>query len=99
MHPPENYKMKPEKSFRHGWQRLILSAAVLLLASAGFAETNSVRLALGPFYAPARRPSLQQPAETLPDLLTASLPQGGRFQLVEREKVKAIWSEWHLAEA
>jgi hypothetical protein len=91
--------MKPEKLIRHGWQQLIFGAAVLLMTSAGFAETNSVRLAIGPFFAPPGNQPLEKAASELPDLLTASLSQQNRFQLVEREKVNAIWNEMHLAEA
>jgi len=35
----------------------------------------------------------------MPDLLIVELSHEGRFQLVEREKVNAIWGELHLAEA
>jgi hypothetical protein len=91
--------MKPETLIRHGWQRLIFGAVVLLMTSVGFAETNSVRLAIGPFFAPAGNTPLEKAASELPDLLTASLSQQNRFQLVEREKVNAIWNELHLAEA
>ena len=52
-----------------------------------------------PFFAPAGDPALKKAAAELPDLLTASLPQGNRFQLVERDKVLAIWNEMHLAQA
>ena len=69
------------------------------MTSAGFAETNSVRLAIGPFFAPPGNQPLEKAASELPDLLTASLSQQNRFQLVEREKVNAIWNEMHLAEA
>jgi len=69
------------------------------MTGVGAAETNSIRLAIGPFFAPAGNMSLEKAASELPDLLTASLSQQNRFQLVEREKVNAIWNEMHLAEA
>jgi hypothetical protein len=76
-----------------------LSALLFSVARTGAAETNVIRLAIGPFFAPAGDAPLAKAASELPDLLTASLPQAGRFQLVERDKVNAIWSELHLAEA
>ena len=91
--------MKSIKSFIDGLRLLVLSALVFSGASAGAAETNSVRLAIGPFFAPAGNTPLEKAASELPDLLTASLSQQNRFQLVEREKVNAIWNEMHLAEA
>ncbi len=91
--------MKSIRSFIRGVWPLVLSALVSLGASAGAADTNSVRIAIGPFFAPAGNQPLENIATALPDLLTASLSQQKRFQLVEREKVNAIWSELHLTEA
>ena len=82
----------------HSWP-LILGAFLFWGTNTQTAETNSIRLAIGPFFAPAGNASLEKAASELPDLLTASLPQESRFQLVERDKVTALWSEMHLAEA
>lgn len=78
---------------------LLFGAVLYFGASVADAGTNVVRLAIGPFFAPAGNASLEKAASELPDLLAATLPQGDRFQLVERDKVNAIWSELHLAEA
>jgi TolB-like protein len=63
------------------------------------AESSVVRLAVGPFFAPAANPSLRQAGLMLPDLLTVELSRQNRFQMVEREKVNAIWGELRLDEA
>lgn len=78
---------------------LILCALAFVATSTGATETNILRLAIGPFFTPAGNTSFGKMAAALPDLLTASLSQQDRFQLVEREKVNAIWSELHLTEA
>ena len=78
---------------------LWVAAVFLLLKSVGFAQTNSLHLAIVPFYSPAGDRELESTAATMPDLLITALSSDGRFQLVEREKINAIWSEWHLAEA
>src|ERR1700691_2861088 len=91
--------MKPVKAIGINRCSLILSALLLWAANSGAADTNSIRLAIGPFFAPADNAPLEKAASNLPDLLTALLPQDGRFQLVERDKVSTIWSELHLAEA
>src|ERR1700744_3843006 len=91
--------MRFNQSRTQTWQLLILIALIISIATAGAATTNSIRLAVGPFFAPSGNRPLEQMAAALPDLLTASLSQQGQFQLVERNKVDAIWNEWHLAEA
>jgi hypothetical protein len=94
-------KMKFEKIglVWKGWRLLVLGALVFMGAGAGAAETNSVRLAIGPCFAPAGNPKLDEAAAAFPDLLTVSLSRDNRFQLVEREKANAVWSELHLTEA
>jgi len=91
--------MKFQNQTRLELQRFFLITAFWLTAGAGFADSNMVRIALTPFSAQAGNPKLEQVATALPDLLTASLSHDSRFQLVERDKVNAIWSEMHLAEA
>jgi curli biogenesis system outer membrane secretion channel CsgG len=76
------------------WGSLLLCGAI-----ASAAETNSIRIAIGPFFAPAGNAALEKAASELPDLLPALLPQESRFQLVERDKVTALWNEMHLAQA
>ena len=78
----------------------IFICCVLLLwgASGDAAETNMLRLAIGPIFAPAGNAALEKAATTLPDMITAALSSESRFQMVERDKVNAIWSEIHLAE-
>ena len=72
----------------------------MLLGAIGVngAQTNLVRLAVIPFSAPPQNDALQKAARELPDILTVELSNENRFQLVERDKVNAIWSEMHLAE-
>jgi len=81
------------------WPNLVAGVLVLAAANASAAEPASLRLAIGPFFAPAGNVTLEKAATDLPDLLMASLSHENRFQLVEREKINAIWSELHLAEA
>ena len=92
--------MKFKTTTRH-WGNCtpILSASLLLVANASVAETNSIRLAVGPFFAPAGNVDLEKAATELPDILMVALSQENRFQLVERAKVSAIPSELHLVEA
>jgi len=87
------------KQIRIVWWSLMWGSLLCCGAIAGAAETNSIRLAIGPFFAPAGNVALEKAASELPDLLAALLPQDGRFQLVERDKVTAIWNELHLAQA
>jgi len=77
---------------------VICGALLLWGTSAGAAETNMLRLAIGPIFAPAGNAALEKAATTLPDMITADLSRDSRFQMVERDKVNAIWSEIHLAE-
>lgn len=76
----------------------IFAAAWLCVATCP-AETNLVHMAVVPFHAPAGNSKLQNAAQALPDLLTAALSSNSRFQLVEREKINAVWGELHLTEA
>jgi hypothetical protein len=93
------HKMKSTRAIPSNVRSLIIAALLYFVAGTGFAETNVVRLAVGPFFAPAGNPKLAEAAAPLPDLLTAALSPDNRFQLVEREKVNALWSEFHLTEA
>ncbi len=69
-----------------------LLCAVRLFA----ADPPALRVAIGPFFAPVSQPELNQVSDKIPELLTVELSQGSRFQLVEREKVQAIWTELHM---
>jgi hypothetical protein len=73
--------------------------ALLLVIRADAADTNAVRIAIGPFFTSAGNPALANAAAYFPDLLTAALSQENRFQLVERVKVAEVWNEMQLAEA
>src|SRR5947209_1922812 len=77
---------------------VILGCALIAFATSisGGAESSSIRLAVGPFFAPEAHKELQTVGSALPDLLTAELSHQSRFQLVERDKVNAIWNELHL---
>jgi TolB-like protein len=66
---------------------------------AAAAESFPLRLAIVPFSAPPGNGDIQKIAASASDLLMAGLSQDNRFQLVEREKVNAIWSELNLAES
>ncbi|SPE53207.1 hypothetical protein SBV1_1690007 [Verrucomicrobia bacterium] len=74
-------------------------SAVCFAAVAGLAETNPVCLAVVSFSAPAGNQGLQNAATILPDLLTSSLSKDNRSLLVERDRINALWNEWHLTEA
>ena len=91
--------MKTRKLLRLLGVLLISTVPVLFPTNAGALDTNTVRLAIGPFFAPVGNAALEKAAADLPDLLMVSLSHENRFQLVEREKINAIWSELHLAEA
>jgi len=67
-----------------------------LAAGTVMAETNMVRLAVGPFYSPPGNEPLQKAAQLLPDLLTVSLSGQSQFQLVERQKISEVWRELNL---
>src|SRR5260221_576332 len=80
------------------WRAPLLALSLLSCAAAlRGAESNVVRLAVGPFFAPAGNNSLRQASQVLPELLVAELSGAPRFQLVEREKVRAVWSELNLS--
>ena len=79
--------------------RFVFLGLFLATTATVMAQTKPARLAIGPFFAPADNPTLVTAANAMPDLLTASLSQDPRFQLVERQQVNAIWSEMHLTEA
>ena len=91
--------MKSYKGMLLGRLNLVFSAWLLLGTVAFAQETNSIRMAVGPFFAPSGNASLEKAAAELPDILMVALSQENRFQLVERDKVNAIWGELHLAEA
>jgi TolB-like protein len=83
-----------------GWPGLAIGlviVAVGLAASLAYAEPASLKLAIGPFSAPAEDAGLRQAGARLPDLLAVELSHESRFQLVERDKVAAIWQELHLS--
>ncbi len=77
--------------------------AVLLLAwppaISPAAQPKPLRVAVGPFFAPVGNEKLEQASKVLPELLTVALSGESKFQLVEREKVQAIWSELNLTAA
>jgi len=77
----------------------MLGSLVCCSGRAGAGETNTIRLAVGPFFAPPGDLALERAASQLPDLLAALLPQENRFQLVERGQVLGIWNEMNLAHA
>ena len=91
--------MKSYKGMLLGRLNLVFSAWLLLGTVAFAQETNSIRMDVGPFFAPSGNASLEKAAAELPDILMVALSQENRFQLVERDKVNAIWGELHLAEA
>jgi hypothetical protein len=88
--------MKSGKPIRFPGLVLISIALALFAVSAHAAETNSLRLAVGPFFAPPDNQPLQRTAAMLPDLLTVSLSKQNQFQLVERQKVAEVWRELKL---
>ncbi|HEY3762724.1 MAG TPA: CsgG/HfaB family protein [Verrucomicrobiae bacterium] len=64
------------------------------------AQTNApIRLAIVPFFAPSGNEPLQQIGSLVPDLLSVKLSNENQFQLVERERINAVWNELNLAEA
>lgn len=79
-------------------QGLIIPAMLLLTANTLMADAGSTKLAVIPFSAPQKNEALQKAASQLPDLLMVELSRENYFQLVERDKVNAIWSELHLTE-
>src|SRR6185503_7567862 len=80
--------------------RLSLAALLSLpsfVTSAG--EDGSIRLAIGPFFAPPSQESLRQASGWIPELLTADLSHSTDLVLVEREKVQAVCRELQLSSA
>lgn len=79
--------------------RLPSLIAVLFVSFAAWspaAEQKTLRIAVGPFFAPVANEGLRQASQAMPELLMAELSHQSRFQLVEREKVENIWSEMKL---
>jgi len=82
--------------------RLVALLAALLSFHPGFArsaEAKAVRIAIGPFFAPAANDELRNAGKLIPELLTVEMSQATRFQLVEREKILNVWSELNLSSA
>jgi hypothetical protein len=69
---------------------------LFLTQPARAAEQANLRVAIGPFFAPALNDRLQQTSKLLPELLMADLSHQARFQLVERDKVQSLWNEMNL---
>src|SRR5438309_864779 len=86
------------RSILFSWRPWLFALALVsCAASLCGAESNVVRLAVGPFFAPAGNDGLRQASRVLPELLAADLSGTPRFQLVEREKVQAVWNELNLS--
>jgi len=80
--------------------RILAASVLLLLPNPGRAAgPPSIRVAIGPFFAPTAQDDLRRAAQSLPELLTVELSHLGRFQLVEREKIDSVWSELRLDSA
>jgi TolB-like protein len=79
--------------------RVTVLAMLLAFSPVGLqgGDSNTLRLAVGPFFAPVGSDSLRQASQVLPELLVADLSHMSRFQLVEREKIQAVWSELNLS--
>ncbi|HMP83883.1 MAG TPA: CsgG/HfaB family protein [Verrucomicrobiota bacterium] len=60
------------------------------------AESNALRIAIGPFIAPPGNNELRQAGQILPELLVAELSHLARFQLVERQKAESVWREHNV---
>jgi hypothetical protein len=88
--------MKFKKWVRFLGLLLVSAVPVLFATNAGALETNTIRLAIGPFFAPPDNEPLQKAAVLLPDLLTVSLSRQNQFQLVDRQKVSEVWRELNL---
>jgi TolB-like protein len=91
--------MKLNKFIYFAFLAQLAGALMFSRTNAGAAESSPMRLAVVPFSAPPGNGDIQQIAASAPDLLMAELSHDKRFQLVEREKVNAIWRELHLAES
>ena len=78
-------------------QNLLAALVILAVVPASFAaNSNVLRMAVGPFFAPVANDALRQASQALPELLTAQLSHMPRFQLVEREKAQSVWNEYNL---
>jgi len=91
--------MKFSRIFGFMFPKLFAVGLALSAINVIAAQTNLVRLAVVPFSAPSGDRGIQKIAASAPDLLMAGLSHDNRFQLVEREKVNAIWGELNLAES
>lgn len=75
---------------------LSLAFAIVSFHSLAGAESNPIRLAVGPFFPPVAAKSLHPTAELLPQLLSVELSNERRFALVERDKVQSVLTELNL---
>ena len=91
--------MKFRRVFPFIFLKLFAVMLALFAINVGDAQTNSFRLAVVPFSVPPGNSDIQKIAASAPDLLMAALSHDNRFQLVEREKINAVWSELNLAES
>lgn len=83
--------MKTCKVTHRWWFNLFVIAVALLATNSLAMDTNTVRLAIGPFFAPQGNEPLQKVVTMLPDLLTVKLSGQNHFQLVERQKISEVW--------
>jgi len=87
----------------HGYIKQLRTAVLLTFITGSFAnqmgaaESNPIRLAVGPFFAPPANESLRQASQIIPELLTVDLSGLARFQLVERQKIQTVSSELRLS--
>jgi TolB-like protein len=77
----------------------IMALLICFTARGAKAQSNLVRIAVVPFAAPEGNRDLQIMADAFPDVLTSVLSRDNRFTLVERDKISAVWSEFHLTDA
>jgi TolB-like protein len=91
--------MKSNKFLRFLFLAQFAGVLIFFGTDARAAESSPLHLAIVPFSAPPGNGDIQKIAASASDLLMAGLSQDDRFQLVEREKVNAIWSELNLAES
>src|SRR5438067_8636554 len=75
---------------------LLVLSLLSSVAASGGAESNVIRLAIGPFLAPPANNDMRQASQILPELLVGELSRVPRFQLVEREKAQTVWNELNL---
>lgn len=88
------------KGLSHRW--LLFTGLCAILLSSGLRAVGAqpaLRVAIGQFFAPPANGGLKTSAAALSDLLMVELSHQDRFQLVERDKVNAIWNEFHLTAA